>query len=90
MIVLGIGGYLLEGRLNPSLVTKIFNDLRAELIGIGLTVVLIDLAYKRVQTREEKERLILQMSSPDNPFAIEALRQITERGWLTDGSLRGA
>lgn len=30
------------------------------------------------------------MGSPDNGFAVEAVRQLRSLGWLEDGSLRGA
>ena len=61
-----------------------------ELIGIGLAVIIIDNANELLRTREEKKRLILQMGSPDNAFAREAVRQLRARGWLKDGSLRRA
>lgn len=70
--------------------TTAYYSIRAELIGIGVTVLIIDNANEAVKRREEKKRLILQMGSPDNAFAVEAVRQLTERGWLIDGSLNGA
>ena len=65
-------------------------EFRAELIGAGIATLLIGNASQAAQIREEKKRLILQMGSPDNSFAIEAVRQLREQGWLTDGSLKGA
>ncbi len=90
ILVLGIAGYLLEPIMNESRFTNFYLDIRPELIGIGVTVLIIDNANEAIKRREEKKRLILQLGSPDNSFAIEALRQIQEREWLEDGSLRGA
>lgn len=65
-------------------------DFGVELIGITLTVLLIDRMYEHRATEQEKRALILQMGSPNNAFAVEATRILKVRGWLTDGSLRGA
>jgi hypothetical protein len=65
-------------------------EISPELIGIGITVLIIDNANESIKRREEKKRLILQMGSPDNAFVREAVRQLRERGWLMDGSLSKA
>lgn len=83
ILVIGVLGFIIE-------TFPIINELRAELVGIGITVLIIDNANEAIKRREEKKRLILQMGSPDNAFAIEAVRQLRTRGWITDGSLRGA
>ncbi len=70
--------------------TNAYRRITPELIGIGITVLIIDNANEAIKRREEKKRLILQMGSPDNAFAREAVRQMRARGWLTDGSLQGA
>jgi len=66
---------------------------RAELIGAGIATLLIgnagQAAQRTAQKQEEKKRLILQMGSPNNGFAIEAVRQLRQQGWLQDGSLEG-
>jgi uncharacterized protein YjbI with pentapeptide repeats len=76
-----------------SMVFGIVDQLGPELIGIGVTVIIIENAYQirtiRIQEQEEKRRLFVQMGSPDKAFAIEAVRQIKPRGWLYDGSLEG-
>lgn len=61
-----------------------------EAIGIAVTVLLIDWLYERQNVMQEKRDLILQMASPDNAFALEATRKLRLRGWLDDGSLKGA
>lgn len=70
---------------------KIHQDLSNDLIAIGITVLIIDKANQMLATRQEKKRLILQMGSPaEGGFAIEAARQLGQRGWLHDGTLREA
>jgi len=59
-----------------------------ELIGIGITVLIIDNANELMKRREENRRLIPQMGSPDNAFVVEAVRQLRKRDWLKDGSIR--
>jgi uncharacterized protein YjbI with pentapeptide repeats len=90
LILLGILGYF-EGSLPyvPHL-TDFYLDIRSELIGIGITVLIIDNVNEMYRRRAEKERLILQLGSPDNGFALEAARQLSARKWLYDGSLRAA
>jgi hypothetical protein len=70
--------------------TQFLEDTHAEFIGMGLTVLVIANATEYQQTKAEKKRLILQLGSPENGFAIEALRQLRQRGWIEDGSLAGA
>lgn len=89
LIIVGLLGYI-PGPIHIPILTDAFLDIRSELIGIGVTVILIDNANEILRTNEEKKRLILQMGSPDNAFAVEAVRQLRERGWLTDGSIKSA
>lgn len=84
ILLLGLLGYFQPGT------STLLADLAATLIGIGITVLIIDNAGEVIKRREEKKRLILQMGSPDNAFAVEAVRQLKERGWLVDGSLHRA
>lgn len=71
-----------------------WQGLSTEMIGGLVTAVLLGLVITFVQRmeneRSQKEQLILQMGSPDNAFAIEAVRQLGALGWLYDGSLHGA
>lgn len=61
-----------------------------ELAGIVIGVVTIDYLNKRRQEQQLKAQLIRQMASPHNDVADPALRELTHRGWVTDGSLQGA
>ena len=89
-MVVGLLGYF-DGPLPyiPRL-TFFYQDIRSDLVGIDLAVLIIDNANQMLATRQEKKRLILQMGSPDNAFAIEAVRMLRSKRWLTDGSLRRA
>ena len=73
---------------------KLFDDLYAnlgtELASIALTVLIIDRLHDRHTEETEREKLILQMGSPDNAFAIEALRMLAAHDWLKHGALKGA
>jgi len=91
-LILTIGGLGYLGELIPCLPEwgKFCMEIRSELVGIGLSVLIITTAGRAISRRQEKERLILQMGSPDNAFAREAVRQLEVRGWLQDGSLSGA
>ena len=61
-----------------------------ELASIAITILIVDALYQRRETEREKKRLILQMGSPDNAFAREAVRALWARGWLHDGSVNKA
>ena len=65
-----------------------------EMFGAAITFVLLEvmLAGRRVREANDREkaRLILQMGSPTNDFAVEAVRLLRARNWLTDGSMDGA
>lgn len=65
-------------------------NIAPELLGIAITVLFIDYANDRRLIQQEKRALILQMGSPNNALAREAVRQLRARGWLVDGTLNGA
>lgn len=73
---------------------RVINDFAAniitEVISIGITVLIIERLNQRSAMRQKKEELILQMGSPDNGFALEAVRKLRYRGWIRDGSLKDA
>jgi len=79
---------------NNSRPYDLFGDISTNwipgLFSIGFTILVIDTLYEKQRERQQKQSLILQMGSPDNGFAIEAVRQLRVKGWLFDGSLRNA
>jgi hypothetical protein len=86
-------GSLWLGSLTGNLLRDYYANVSAELASIAITVLIIDKLYEQRETEQEKRDLILQMGSPDNAFAVEAVRRLRIRGWLTDlqeASLSGA
>src|SRR5574341_1341491 len=71
-------------------VTDFYANISTELVSIAITVLVIDALNERRAIQQEKENLILQMSSPTNSIAREAVRVLRMRGWLTDGTLKGS
>ncbi len=71
------------------LTSDFYSNASTELISIAFTVLIIDWLNHRSLEKYQKRSLILQMGSPDNVLAVEAVRQLCQNGWLTDGSLRG-
>jgi hypothetical protein len=59
-----------------------------ELLGIGITVSIIDVLYRRNEKRQLKKQLIREMSSSDNGIARRAIVELDLNGWLRDGSLQ--
>jgi hypothetical protein len=73
---------------------RIFDDFYTnagtELASIALTILIIDRLNERRVDQHHKEELILQMGSPDNSFAIEAVRMLGAQGWLEGKTLKHA
>ncbi len=72
-----------------TLVLAFYANVSAELGSILLTILVIDALNEKRTKAQEKRRLIQQMGSPDNGFALEAVRISRAEGWLEDGSLKG-
>lgn len=62
-------------------------NLGTELIGAVLVYILLQLFLGR---ESRKRELIEKMGSTVHDVAIEAVEELRHRGWLSDGSLRGA
>jgi uncharacterized protein YjbI with pentapeptide repeats len=71
-----------------------WQGISTEFFGVVVTTIflgiLILIAQQYQSIRNRKSELILQMGSPDNTTAIEAVRQLRSLGWIEDGTLRGA
>ncbi len=59
-----------------------YSNFTTELISIIITVIFIDGMRTRAAQEREFDSLVLQMGSPDNGFANEAVRILRHRGWL--------
>jgi hypothetical protein len=71
-------------------IADFYANVSTELISIVITILVIDGLNERRAIQQEKQALILQMSSPTNFITKEAARILRMRGWLTDGTLQGA
>lgn len=94
-LILGGVGYLITHNINSidfleEFTQDFYANISTELFSLALTILILDKLYEGRANEEEKRRLILQMGSPDNTFAIEAVRQLKVKGWLFDGSLCNA
>ena len=88
--LLGLFHYLpLPSLPIPSLI-RLHADLAPELVGIGITLVLIDWTVAKRQQEELRNQLIRQMGNRHNDVADPAVRELAYHGWLYDGSLAGA
>jgi hypothetical protein len=83
-------------------VTAVFHDYLAgfwqgfllnigtELIGVAITVLTLNALQQRAQEDQLKRQLIREMGSSIREVAVPAVEELKARGWLEDGSLRGA
>ena len=65
--------------LLPNIVT--------DLLGVAITVFVIDTMYRVRSDTERKKVLITKLGSKNNAVATEALHELEAEGWLSDGSL---
>lgn len=65
-------------------------NIAPELAGIVIGVLTIDYLNERRQEEQLKSQLILQMASKHNDVTDTVVRQLRAKGWLTDGTLKGA
>jgi uncharacterized membrane protein len=92
-LIIAVYGYLNQhgNWQSPlSFIADFYANISTELISIVITILVIDGLNERRAIQQEKQALILQMSSPTNFIAKEAARILRMRGWLTDGTLQGA
>ena len=68
----------------------ILPNIVTDLLGVALTVFVIDTMYRLRSDAERKRVLIKKLGSKNNDIATEALHEIDAEGWLLDGSLRNA
>jgi hypothetical protein len=88
--MMGAFGYINIPAIFSLQIPDFYLDIRSELIGIGITVLIIDNVSEFSRRQAEKERLILQMGMQERSFSLDAVRQLAIRGWLYDGSLNNA
>lgn len=84
LIGLGIAD---ESNTVLTFIDGIWPEVISTLFAIAVIQQLTQRSAKRAAEEAEKRDLILQMGSPDNGFAREAVRKLRVRGWVDDGSL---
>jgi uncharacterized protein YjbI with pentapeptide repeats len=73
-----------------ALFSQFFSSFHGPLFEIAVAVLLIDWLTEQRLERQEKNDLTLQMGSTYADVADEAVRRLRSRGWLADGTLKGA
>lgn len=81
LLIFGLVGVLSEQ-------AQWWEDLATEAIGLGGTVVILDVLNLRRTRLEYKRSIVRQMASLSNDFALDAARIARDEGWLVDGSLK--
>lgn len=89
-IVLSHFGLVIASSEPWLLLTDALIDVAPELAGIVIGVVTIDYLNERRQDEQLKKQLILQLGSSHNDVADTAISALRARGWLINGSLKGA
>lgn len=69
---------------------ELLPNIITDLLGVALTVFIIDTMYRLRSDTERKRILIEKLGSKNNSVATEALHEINAQGWLYDGSLNRA
>lgn len=86
MGIVGIFVLLRENNL-----TEFMKAIAPELVGIMVTVLFIERLTKQYTEEQEKKAILVrEMGSSRNDIALEAVKELRQQGWLTDGSLRSA
>lgn len=72
---------------------EFYNNYFAEIMGIALTVYLIDRLNRQrdeqKEIRSERERLMIQVRSSDPSEVAQAIRMLSNRGWISQTYLYG-
>lgn len=89
LICLGVGLFTYGLSLDPpasfqELVQTQFGDWTPGFVTDGVLLIVIN----RVIHKNERRRVISQVASLSNEFALDAVRRCRDEGWLNDGSLR--
>jgi len=75
---------------NHLSIDSLLPNIVTDLLGVALTVFIIDTMYRLRSDAEHKKVLIAQLGSKNNAVATGALHELDAQGWLSDGSLQCA
>jgi len=87
--LIGVMGYFELLPLPMKVIEDFYANGAAELASIAITVLIVDRLSEWRAERREKEQILSQISSNSNQFALEAIREAQNRGWLYNGTLQG-
>lgn len=90
LILLSIPGFLsiyYESKLYSIL--PVLESLAPELVGIAVTILIIDKLNQRQSDRQEKQQLLEQLRSRDVVHVKNGVARLRAKGWLMDGTLCG-
>ena len=73
-----------------NFISQFYANFSAEFISIAITILLINYLYEIKEKQNLKRRLIRELGSEERAISSNALVEIREKGWLTDGSLKNA
>ena len=79
-----------ENWIFADVIKDFYANASTELVGIAISVLLIDTLYEYRQKMQLKKQLIREMRSPDNGIARRAVEELRAHEWLFDGSLKKA
>jgi len=71
-----------------NFVNGFYTNVSTELVSIAITVLVIDYLYQRREDEQLKYRLVWEMGSKDQGFALRAVKELRARKWLFDGTLK--
>lgn len=81
-------------RVLPAWLSDLSQGLSTEMIGAFITtfflVIIVSMVQEYQDVAQRKQQLLLQMGSPDNGVAVEAVRQARVLGWLNEDLLVNA
>ncbi len=83
-------GGLFQNSILGAVLLDFYVPISTNSFGVAVTILLVEDLYRRHSTREKKRQLVLQLGSPDNAFALDAVRKLRALGWVEDGTLQGA
>lgn len=87
-ILIGLVGFPLIGLVSADFQSFLY-DLAPEAVGIVFTVLVLNRFDQIREDRQTYERLVREMHSRYNQFALQAIEELRVLGWLSDGRLRG-
>lgn len=88
-LLIGVAGIVTPWDPNSRL-GGIMTNLSAELMGVAVTVLVIDWFYERRRKKERLGEVIGLIASGSHDFGLAGIAEARHHGWLYDGSLEGA